>query len=128
MVVSNEISAARRFGTDVRIQTPRVRGTRKNASRPRVWPGRRCSAKNRRLKVMPRASTLAIEAITASFTSRVIRMSLSVTSPLYRGRGETANLQQLAAAVSRQLSAWFASIKASLVAEGSWLSEALKVK
>ena len=33
MTVSNEMSAARKLGTLNRTQTPRVRGTRKNASR-----------------------------------------------------------------------------------------------
>ena len=90
MMVSNEMSAARKLGTEVRIQTPRVRGTRKNASRPRVCSGRRFSAKNRRRKVAARASTLATDATTPSLTSRVIRMSLSVTSTVYDlQRGQT---------------------------------------
>jgi hypothetical protein len=64
-----------------------VRGTRKNAKRASVWRGRRFSAKNKRLKLLARASTLATEAITPSFTSSVIRISLSVTPPLYRADG-----------------------------------------
>ena len=60
-MVSKEMSAARKLGTKVRSHTPRVSGTTKKASRPRVWPGRRCSAKNRRRKVRERASTLATD-------------------------------------------------------------------
>ena len=54
MMVSNEISAARKFGTARRIHTPSVSGTRKNASSASVCAGRRCSAKNSRRKVDPR--------------------------------------------------------------------------
>ena len=38
MTVSKEMSAARKLGTLVRTQTPRVSGTRKKASRAAVWP------------------------------------------------------------------------------------------
>ena len=93
MMVSKEMSAARKLGTEVRIQTPSVSGTRKNASSARVCRGRRCSAKNRRRKVLARASTLATEATTPSFTSSVIRMSLSVTSSTVSRCGGTAQTQ-----------------------------------
>jgi hypothetical protein len=46
--------------------------------------------------VLPRASTLAMEAITPSFTSRVMRMSLSVTVPVYCLIAELAGLAELA--------------------------------
>ena len=59
-------------------------GNEEEGQQARVCRGRRCSAKNRRRKVLPRASTLATDATTPSLTSSVIRMSLSVTSPLYR--------------------------------------------
>ena len=90
--VSNEISAAKKFGTQNRSQTPIVSGTRKNASKASVCAGLRLSAKNSRRNVVTRASTLATEAMTPSFTSSVIRIRLALTTPsLYRatrGQGE----------------------------------------
>ena len=43
MVASKEISAAKKFGTMSRTQTPSVRGTQMKASRPRVCGGVRLS-------------------------------------------------------------------------------------
>ena len=85
MTVSKEMSAARKLGTRNRSQTPIVSGTRKNASNPSVCAGRRFSAKSSRRNVVTRASTLATEAITPSFTSSVIQIRLEVTPSLYRG-------------------------------------------
>ena len=70
----------------MRTQTPSVSGTRKNASSASVCRGVRRSAKNSRLKLLARARTLATEATTPSFTSSVIRMSLSVTPQMYRAQ------------------------------------------
>ena len=84
--VSNEMSAAKKFGTQKRSQTPMVSGTRKNANSASVCAGRRFSAKKSRRKVVTRARTLAVAAMTASLTSSVMRMRLAVTIPsLYRG-------------------------------------------
>ena len=69
------MSAARKFGTVVRTHTPSVSGTRKTPATPASAAGRRCSAKNSRRNVLARASTLATEATTPSFTSSVIRIS-----------------------------------------------------
>src|SRR5277367_4033015 len=88
MVVSKEMSAAKKLGTISRTHTPSPRGTQMKASNPNVCDGVRFWVKSRFWKVRARASALDTAAATPSLMSKVLRMSLgSITSLLYPQRG-----------------------------------------
>src|SRR5438270_13372708 len=86
IVVSNERSAARKFGTITRTRTPSVSGATIIATSQNVCRGFRFGASSRFLNVFDRASELDTAAATPSSISSVIRTSLEsigVTSLLY---------------------------------------------
>ena len=72
---SNDKSAARKFGTRTRIQTPSISGTQIHAISRNVLPRDRSRISNNRLKWLDRASELATAAATPSSTSSVIQIS-----------------------------------------------------
>ena len=95
MVVSNERSAARKFGTVTRTHTPSVSGKQIIATSKAFCRIVLCGVSSRFLKLFDRASELDTAAATPNSTSSVIRISfgsICVTSLLYPFETNTLRL------------------------------------